>query len=49
MIATKLPSDLSSSGYKLSTAPNRLGYLQPSDPKTPVQTLREQYQAQGYL
>jgi ectoine hydroxylase-related dioxygenase (phytanoyl-CoA dioxygenase family) len=49
MVVTNLPIELSSNGYKLSTAPNRLGHLQPSDPTTPIQTLREQYQAQGYL
>ncbi len=40
---------LSSNGYDLSTAPNRLGWLTPSDPTTPIDELREQYKAQGYL
>lgn len=40
---------LISNGFTLSTSPDRLGWLQPSDPKQPMAALREQYQAQGYL
>jgi ectoine hydroxylase-related dioxygenase (phytanoyl-CoA dioxygenase family) len=40
---------LVSNGYELSTAPNRLGWLTPSDPNAPMDDLREQYQQQGYL
>ena len=40
---------LISNGYALSTAPNRLGRLIPSDPAQPLETLREQLRAQGYL
>ena len=47
----RLPSDqpLTSNGFKLATSPERLGSLVPSDPATPLQTLKEQYRAQGYL
>ena len=47
----RLPSDqpLTSNGFTLSTSPERLGSLVPSDPATPLQTLKEQYRAQGYL
>lgn len=40
---------LVSNGFTLSTAPDRLGWLTPSDPKRPMAELREQYDAQGYL
>ncbi len=40
---------LVSNGYALSSAPDRLGRLVPSDPATPMNALREQYRAQGYL
>jgi len=40
---------LVSNGYTLSAADDRLGWLIPSDPGTPVQTLWEQYRSQGYL
>ena len=40
---------LASNGYSLSTAPHRLGWLEPTDPSLPMKKLREQYQAQGYL
>ena len=38
---------LTSNGYTLP--PERLGLLTPSDPATPLETLKEQYRAQGYL
>jgi ectoine hydroxylase-related dioxygenase (phytanoyl-CoA dioxygenase family) len=40
---------LTSNGYTLSTTPERLGWLTPSDPRTPIHTLREQFRDQGYL
>lgn len=40
---------LVSNGYTLSNEPHRLGYLTPSDPQSPLEELREQYAAQGYL
>ena len=40
---------LISNGYTLSSAPNRLGWLEPTDPALPFSTLREQFAAQGYL
>lgn len=40
---------LTSNGYALSQAPNRLGWLTPSDPSQPRARLWEQFQAQGYL
>lgn len=47
MIASTLR--LESNGYTLSNAPERLGDLVPSDPRAPIDRLRAQYQAQGYL
>lgn len=46
-----IPSTLAlkSNGYMLSTAPERLGELVPSNPRTNIDCLREQYQSQGYL
>lgn len=40
---------LVNSGHALSTAPDRLGRLTPTDPARPVDELRQQYRAQGYL
>ena len=40
---------LTSNGYTLASAPERLGFLTPSDPATSLQTLKERYRAQGYL
>ncbi len=40
---------LTSNGYTLSNAPNRLGWLQPTADDQPLATLREQYNTQGYL
>jgi ectoine hydroxylase-related dioxygenase (phytanoyl-CoA dioxygenase family) len=40
---------LTSNGYELSHAPERLGWLAPTDPGIPVERLREQYRAQGYI
>jgi ectoine hydroxylase-related dioxygenase (phytanoyl-CoA dioxygenase family) len=40
---------LVSNGYTLSNEPHRLGNLVPSDPAAPLDDLREQYAAQGYL
>jgi ectoine hydroxylase-related dioxygenase (phytanoyl-CoA dioxygenase family) len=38
-----------SNGFRLSTAPDRLGWLTPTDPAQSRAALWEQYQAQGYL
>lgn len=40
---------LSSNGIALSMTPDRLGWLVPSDPGAPLEALRRQYWAQGYL
>lgn len=40
---------LHSNGYTLSTEPNRLGRLIPTDPVQPLNALQNQYRAQGYL
>src|SRR5438477_3654772 len=40
---------LVSNGFALSTSPNRLGRLVPTDPTRPRAELWEQYRAQGYL
>lgn len=41
--------ELVSNGYPLSADPKRLGWLTASDPHQPVEALREQFRAQGYL
>src|SRR5450432_2043380 len=40
---------LMSNGSPLATDPQRLGWLEPSDPTVSMSHLRAQYQAQGYL
>ncbi len=40
---------LTSNGYSLSTAANRLGWLTPSDPAASIKALQEQFHEQGYL
>jgi len=40
---------LRSNGRIVSKDTERLGWLQPSNPKSPMQQLKEQYQQQGYL
>lgn len=40
---------LMSNGFVLANTPERLGYLQASDPHQPMEVLHEQYRAQGYL
>lgn len=40
---------LMSNGSLLATDPQRLGWLEPSDPASPMLQLRAQYQTQGYL
>ena len=40
---------LLSNGYTLASRPDRLGWLVPSDPGLPIDVLREQYDAQGYV
>jgi ectoine hydroxylase-related dioxygenase (phytanoyl-CoA dioxygenase family) len=49
MVTRLLDGPLSSNGFTLEGTPDRLGWLTPSDPRTPVEILREQYKAQGYL
>lgn len=49
MSAAITATPLVNNGRALSTAPERLGRLTPTDPARPVGELREQYQAQGYL
>jgi ectoine hydroxylase-related dioxygenase (phytanoyl-CoA dioxygenase family) len=44
-----LTTQLVSNGYTLSSAPNRLGWLTPSDPTAPIADLRDQLRTQGYL
>jgi ectoine hydroxylase-related dioxygenase (phytanoyl-CoA dioxygenase family) len=44
-----LSTPLTSNGFTLSSAPNRLGWLTPTNPNQPMETLREQYRSQGYL
>ncbi len=46
---TMVDFPLISNGYTLATTPDRLGWLEPSDPTAPIAELREQYQAQGYI
>jgi ectoine hydroxylase-related dioxygenase (phytanoyl-CoA dioxygenase family) len=49
-IATSIyEKPLTSNGFTLSSAPNRLGWLEPTDPALPLETLREKFQAHGYL
>ena len=40
---------LESNGYCLSSAPNRLGWLTPSNPRDPMPSLHEQFSEQGYI
>lgn len=40
---------LLSNGFTLSSQPDRLGRLVPSEPDLPIDVLREQYAAQGYV
>ena len=40
---------LFSNGYKLETTPERLGWLDPTDPDLPMEQLREKYRQYGYL
>lgn len=49
MTTHAFPQPLISNGYMLSTAPRRLGWLEPTSPDLPIERLREQYRAQGYL
>jgi len=49
MIAREIHIDLIANGKTLSKAPDRLGWLATSEPSTWLETLREQYHAQGYL
>ena len=44
-----LKTPLISNGYELSQAPERLGWLEPSDPAASLNTLKAQYHEQGYL
>lgn len=44
-----LKQPLVSNGYTLSTSTTRLGWLEPTQPTLPMEALREQYRAQGYI
>ena len=44
-----LADDLKSNGYTLSKTPERIGWLSPSDPAEPLETLRQRYRQEGYL
>jgi ectoine hydroxylase-related dioxygenase (phytanoyl-CoA dioxygenase family) len=44
-----LDFQLSSNGFDLDMTPGRLGWLLPSDPGEPLETLRERYREQGYI
>ena len=44
-----VPYTLTSNGAPLATAPERLGKLVPSDPGEPLERLKDQFEAQGYL
>ena len=44
-----LSQALTSNGYTLSAAANRLGWLTPSDPGPSMKSLRAQFEDQGYL
>jgi ectoine hydroxylase-related dioxygenase (phytanoyl-CoA dioxygenase family) len=49
-LAVRLPvGTLVSNGYPLSLAPQRLGWLQPTDPSLAIEELRSRFGAQGYL
>jgi len=43
------PVALTANGKVLSTMPNRLGYLSPTDPSVGVEAIRRLYAAQGYV
>ena len=43
------PITLIANGKTLSTAPNRLGYLSPTDPKVGIETIRKLFAEQGYV
>ncbi|GCE24008.1 phytanoyl-CoA dioxygenase family protein [Dictyobacter kobayashii] len=40
---------LISNGYQLAQTPQRLGWLEPTDPTLPIEQLRQRYRAAGYL
>jgi ectoine hydroxylase-related dioxygenase (phytanoyl-CoA dioxygenase family) len=44
-----ISAPLTSNGFTLSDAANRLGWLTPTDSSLPMAALREQYRKQGYL
>src|SRR4051812_4090153 len=44
-----LPVALTANGKVLSTMPNRLGYLSPTDPCVGVEAIRRLYGSQGYV
>jgi hypothetical protein len=43
------PITLIANGKTLSTAPNRLGYLSPTDPKVGIETIHKLFAEQGYV
>lgn len=46
---TRRPARLRSNGRDLDLSPTRFGWLSPSDPGAPLQSLRERYRESGYL
>jgi ectoine hydroxylase-related dioxygenase (phytanoyl-CoA dioxygenase family) len=44
-----LDIQLSSNGYYMDMSPQRLGWLTPSDPAEPLDTLRERFRQDGYI
>ncbi len=48
MIATAT-QPLISNGYTLDASPERLGWLEPTDPNEPLETLRTRLAERGYL
>src|SRR5690349_21637812 len=49
MATRTFPSALISNGYTLDPSPDRLGWLEPSDPNTKFSILREKLDAEGYI
>lgn len=46
---TTITQPLISNGHTLETTPERLGWLEPTDPDLPMEQLRASYRANGYL
>lgn len=48
-VARSLGGPLSSNGFLIEDTPEKIGWLTPTDPATPMKILREQYETQGYI